>query len=314
VPLVEDGASGVERLLAIKALPLFADVHADELAVIAERTRVHEFRPGDTVVANEDGPIASMHLVLEGRVTEYRNGELFRVHESLRVVGGVDALARTATAVRAVADVATRTLAIDRADLRDILEDNFNVLSVALRGVAAATVRLRRRLFPSAGFEAGGGDEVRHALAPALDELGARIAFLRRTTLGRAKIRTLGLLARDAELLDLGAGESLWKSEHAADHALVVVRGVVACTTVDGRQRFALGPETIAGLEETLAEAPRWYDATAREAVTAMRLTRAAIADALEDDSDMALDALAALATVASELRDRVAREGTGDA
>lgn len=311
---VEDGANGVERLLAIKALPLFAGVHADELAVIAEHTRVCEFRQGETVFATDDGPVSSIHLVLEGRVTEHRNGQPFRVHEALRVLGAVDALARSEAAVTAIADVDTRTLAVERADLHDILEDNFNVLSVALQGVAAATLRLRRRLVPSAGFEDGGdGSGVGDTGAGiALDDLGARIAFLRRTALGGAKIRTLGQLARDAELLAVADRERLWAEELPADHAIVVVRGVVACATADGRQRFTVGPEAIAGLEEALAAEPRWYEATARGDVAAMRLTRAAIVDALEDDSDMALDALAALATVASTLRDRVAEEGKG--
>lgn len=310
---VEDGTNGVERLLAIKALPLFAGVHADELTVIAEHTRVCEFRQGETVFATDDGPVTSIHLVLEGRITEHRNGQPFRIHEALRVLGAVDALARSDAAVTAVADVDTRTLVVERADLHDILEDNFNVLSVALQGVAAATLRLRRRLVPSAGFEDGGGGGVVDAGARiALDDLGARIAFLRRTALGGAKIRTLGQLARDAELLAVPDGERLWAEGLTADHAIVVVHGAVACATADGRQRFALGPEAIAGVEEALAAEPRWYEATARGDVAAMRLTRAAIVDALEDDSDMALDALAALATVASTLRDRVAEEGKG--
>jgi CRP-like cAMP-binding protein len=309
VPPVEDGASAVERLLAIKTLPLFADLHADDLAVLAERARVYGFQPGETLFSSASGPLSSIHLVLEGRVTEHRDGQPFRSHGVRQVLGGVDVLADTGAEVIAIADEPTRTVAIDRDDLRDILEDNFAILSVALQGAAAATLRLRRRLLPSAGFPEPVAAGCTEPDAASLHDLGARIAFLRRTSLQRARIRTLGQLARDAELRQVRTGTTLWVAGHSADHTLVVVRGVVECATADGVQRFALGPETVVGLEDTLALAPRWFTARAHGEVTLLQLSGAAIIDALEDDSDLALDALAALAAVASALRDRVAHE-----
>ena len=307
MPSAEESANAVERLLAIKSLPLFAGVHADELAVIAEHARVCEFRQGEAVFAGSGAPVTHMHLVLAGSITEHRNGRPFRSHAASRMLGGVDALAQSRAEVTAIADEDSRTLAIDRDDLRDILEDNFNVLSVTLQGIAAAILRLRHALVPSAGF-AGRGDAGDREPG-ALHDLGARIAFLRHTWIGHAKIRTLGQLARAAALIDLGDGERLWAEDAPAEHAAVVVRGIVACATTDARQRFEAGPGTIIGLEEALAISARWYSATARGDVTLLQLTRAAIVDALEDDSDTAFDAVAALATVACELRDQVAQE-----
>jgi CRP-like cAMP-binding protein len=307
VSQVEEAGNAVARMLAIKALPLLADLDPDELAVLAEHARFCTFAEGETVFAGAEAPVERIHLVLDGSVVEHRGGRPFRTHGPQRVVGGVDALARTTADVLAVATEETRTLAIDRADLRDVLEDNFGVLAATLQGVAAATLRLRRRLVPSAGFPARG--DAAPSVAGSLDELGARIAFLHRYTwLGDARVRTLGQIAREAEPISVAAGASIWREGETADHGAVVVRGTVGCETADGRQRFEVGPGAVIGLEEALAMDVRWHAATARTAVSFLGISRAAFVDVLEDDPDTALELLAALATVASALRDRSAR------
>ena len=303
----DDNAGAIERMLALKALPLFVDVHADELAIIAEHAEVRAFRGGETLFCSTEAPVTSIHLVLEGSVTEHRGGRPFRTHGAPYVVGGIDALALAGAEVAAIAAEDTRTLAIERTALRDILEDNFGILSATLQGVAAATLRLRRQLTSSAGFAEHAEED--KTPASLLNELGAKTLFLREHPwLRHAKIRTLSQLARDAELASLGDGEPLWAQGDPADHAVLVVRGVVGCATIDGRQHFEGGRDAIFGLEEALAMDSRWYGAVARGAVSFFRITRAAIVDALEDDPDTALAALAAIASVASLLRDQVAR------
>src|SRR4029077_4891738 len=101
-------------MLSIKAMAVFADVHPDELAVVAESARVHAFRRGETLYAGTEAPVSSIHLVLDGRVPEYRGGPPFVTHEPHGVLGGEDALALTSSDVVAVADEDARTLAIER--------------------------------------------------------------------------------------------------------------------------------------------------------------------------------------------------------
>lgn len=305
----EDAGNAVERMLAMKALPLLAELHADELAVLAEHARLCTFARGETVFAGAEAPVESIHLVLAGSIEERRGGRPFRTHGPQRVVGGVDALAHATADVVAVAAEETRTLAIDRTALRDVLEDNFGVLTATLQGVAAATLRLRRQLVPSAGFpsrvEGAPGDP-----GP-LDELGPRIAFLHRHTgLRHARVRTLGQIAREAEPITVAQGATIWTEGEPAEHGAVIVTGVVACATADGRQRFEVGPGAVIGLEEALAMDVRWYGSTARAPVSFLAVSRAAFVDVLEDDPDTALELLAALATVASALRDRTAEDG----
>jgi CRP-like cAMP-binding protein len=127
-------------------------------------------------------------------------------------------------------------------------------------------------------------------------------------------MRTLGQLARDAEPVSLADSDRLWAEGEAAEHGAVVVAGRVACATADGRHRFEVGQGTVIGLEEALALESRWCTASARGAVAGLRISRAALLDVLEDDSDTALAVLAAFAEVASALRDAAAARGRGDA
>jgi CRP-like cAMP-binding protein len=307
----DDAASTIERMLAIKAMPLLGDVHPDELAVIAEHARFRTFRRGETLYSGAQAPVSAIHLVVDGRVTEHRGGRPFVTHGPHRVLGGEDALALAASDVVAVADEDTRTLAIDRDRLRDVLEDNFGVLSAALQGVAAATLRLRRRIVPSAGWSAP--PPLARARAPMTDDLGARVAFLwRETWLGSSRIRTLGQLATEAAPVGLREGETLWATGDDAEDMLVVIDGRVRCATDDGRQRFDAGRGAVLGLEEALAMEARWYGAVVQAPGSGLRITRAALIDVLEDDPDSALELLAACATLASGLRDLLAHAGGG--
>ncbi len=303
MPPADDADGAIARLLVLKAMPLFADVHPDELAAVAEHTHLHTFQPGERLFSGTEQPVSTIHLVMEGRVTEHRGGRPFRSHGPQHVLGGLDALALSESNVVAIADEHTRTVAIERAALRDILEDNFGLLSTTLQGVAAATLRLRRRL-PAAGF---GEPSPREETGTVADDLASRMAFLRRHTwLGHLRVRTLGQLAHDAVALAPRGSEHLWTSGDTAEHAVVVVRGTIACST-EGAAPWSVGPGTVLGLEETLAMEPRWGGAVAAADAALLSITRTQLIDALEDDPDAAVGLLGGLATVASTLRDRVA-------
>lgn len=302
-----DDSPPISRLLVIKALPLFTDVAADELAVIAEHAQQRSYAGGETIFGGPDAPVDAIHLILDGRITEHRQGRPFRTYGAQRVLGGVDALAHSGHTVHAVADEDTRTLAIDRAALRDILEDNFGILAAALQGVAAAILRLRRAL-PSSGFPAAPDVARTPQFA---DDLVERLTVLRRDTwLGHAGVRTLGQLAREADVATAAAGTRLWAADDLAEYGVLVLRGAIACTPAGG-EPFHAGAGSIVGLEDALALESRWCAATAVGETTLLTLERAALVDALEDDTDSAVEVLGAMAGVASGLRDQIAE---GDA
>lgn len=307
MPLSDETAGSIERLLVIKAVPLFAELAAEELAVIAEHARGQVFPAGATLFSGSEQPVAAIHLVLRGSVVERRAGRPFRTHGPQQVVGGVDALAFTASDVSAVAEEDTETLSLARADLASILEDNFGILWVTLQGVAAAALRTRRRL-PATGYSPAAS--VTEPLAGDADDLAARLVFLRRyAPFSRMRIRTLAQLLHEAETIAPADGQQLWESGESAGKVVVLLRGSVACRTPDGR-RFEAAAGSLLGLEEALAMEVRWYSARARDEVLALSIARTAVVDALEDSAESAIEVLSAMASVASEIRDRLARSG----
>ncbi|MFN2376718.1 MAG: cyclic nucleotide-binding domain-containing protein [Candidatus Binatia bacterium] len=308
MPSSEESSSSIERLLVIKAVPLFAELAAEELAVIAEHARGQVFPAGATLFSGSGTSVAAIHLVLRGSVVERRAGRPFRTHGPQHVVGGIDALALTASDVEAVAEEDTETLSLSRADLAAILEDNFGILWVTLQGVAAAALQTRRRL-PATGYPSTAALEPA-TLAGDTADLAARLAFLRHfAPFSRIKIRTLAQLIHEAEVAALADEQQLWESGESAEKVVVLLQGNVVCRTPDGR-RFEAGAGSLLGLEEALALEVRWYSARARGEGLALSISRTAVIDALEDSPESAIEVLSAMASVASEIRDRLARSG----
>ena len=308
---VEAGAMPIEHLLALKAVPPFSALPPDDLALLVERAKPRTLAAGDVLVA-EGVPVGSVHLVLAGRLEEQREGRRWADREPYELVGGVDALAQTGEHVIVRASEPTQTLELDRDDLLEVCQDRFSVLATVAGGVAAMAIAARRRLGPTAGFEVvptgmptSVGSRERLGLAETVARLRA-IAPLERTP-----IHTLAYAAAEGEMVVLEPGQTLWRAGDPSDHLLLVLSGLLQCTADDGRQRFALGSDEVAGALDVLALAPRWYDATVGRRLTAIRMEAVALMDVLEDDPDTAVSALIRFASATAALVDRAAREAT---
>jgi CRP-like cAMP-binding protein len=135
----QTSASADDRVSRVRALPLFAALDDSALERIAALSAEIDARPGQ-VLARADDPGAGMFVVEDGRVLvelrtrslELGPGEFF---------GELSLLApnamRTAR-VRAATDA--RLLAISRADLGDLLEDEPRVAAAMLPVVAQRLV------------------------------------------------------------------------------------------------------------------------------------------------------------------------------
>ena len=110
------------------------------------------------------------------------------------------------------------------------------------------------------------------------------IAFLGRVpTLRQLGAPALRILAIGAESRDVAAGQVLFAAGDAADGAYVVQRGsftLKAERPSDGE--VVAGPGTLLGESALLAESKRPATATAREASTVMRISRAMFLKMLE--------------------------------
>jgi hypothetical protein len=268
----------LERVLALKKLPAFADLHPTDLAPLAARA-IPRRLPADAALplAAEGG---SMHLLIEGCVRAH--GE---TRDAPAVLGLIELLAGKAPPpLRTTA--ASLTLEIGRRALVEVLEDEFDVWLATLRHVCAHALE-RGVPRPTDAFDPRGAD---------LGDLAERIALLRRIPpFAGLGIHALGQIASEMEPIAADAGATLWSAGDAAGHVLVIASGVVHCDGGDGAVRD-VGAGTLLGLAEALCVDRRSYRAEARSAVRALRLDTEALIDVLEDDPDAGVELIRVIA------------------
>lgn len=306
----------VARVLRLKRFAIFASLTPAALTSLAERVQERGFAPGDDLLDGGAGA-PRLHFVLQGNVeVRHRDRVLERLGDG-GVVGEIDVLSDARHAhLTARATSATRSWSIDRAGLLAAQEDSFPLQRALLRALGAADLQARRRR----GWQRVYGradDAAVSALAGAaggdLLELAHRVYALRRTReLGGLRIRTLGRLAAASEVAWVPAGEAVWRRGDPADFAVQVLRGSLRCKSDDAAP-FTVASDTLLGLSEALAEGERWCDVSAASEVLTMRLGIEDILDELEDDTDVAVELMTALANDVIELEGRAAAPGESE-
>jgi CRP-like cAMP-binding protein len=116
------------------------------------------------------------------------------------------------------------------------------------------------------------------------------IAFLERIPiLRRLGPQALRILAIGAESYRVEPGQVLFAAGETADGAYIVQDGSFALQTeMTGAEAIVAGPGTLLGESALMAETRRPATATAREASTVLRLSRAMFLKMLESDPDAA--------------------------
>ncbi|HET7291465.1 MAG TPA: cyclic nucleotide-binding domain-containing protein [Vicinamibacteria bacterium] len=288
------GAIGaLERVLHFKAIPAFRGLHNEALSALAESAR-ERFYPRGALVFDESAPIATIQHILDGRVRLARGG-----HEISRAgpgtpLGALAVLARMPMAVQGTAETDTVTLEIDSDTLLEVCDDHFSVVHNLLRYIARWIVEIEKREGPQ-------GPPVRHyrpvrRLVEGELDLVERIFYLRQfPVFSAASINALAELSRGLTEVRFGPGVPLWSAGDAGPYGLLVVEGTVDCS-VPGGPGFAAGQGWALGIMESIAEIPRWHDATTASPVVALHGATEGLIDVFEDSVEMAMNFLSLLA------------------
>jgi CRP-like cAMP-binding protein len=280
-------AATLERAMALRRIPGLEELDPDLLTTLAARTELRPHAAGHSLAGRAN---AAIHLVLEGRVLESRGRGAERSVERGGLLGDLGALFEEAGPYRAVAAVDSETLALPLEDLIDLCEEHFALLVAVTRAAARAALASGRR------EEAGrASDAPAPAPARAADgELGDRILALASSPLfGEVAVHTLGRIAAEAKPLELAPGEALWSEGDPAGGVVAILDGTLACRGT--QEGFELGPGALLGLLEALAGVPRRFAVHAVTPLAGLALESGALLDAMEDDTDLAVDLLAAL-------------------
>ncbi len=292
-----------ERLLSLRALPVFGLLPIKDLNLIARYTSDRHFRAGSPLhAANE--VLDRIQILTHGQVAVSKNGERQRVDSAPVAIGLFPVLAQSAVDYETTAITRVRAVEIDGRRLGDLFDDYPRLLLHAIQQVSQSLVTTA---MDKVEFAVKGSSlEEIDPPPPGHLNIVERLFFLRRILpLDRISIDALATIARQLVPADFAANEPIWQSGGRGDELLVVLRGSVEARTKDGQCARRDRPGALGGLE-ALAGVPRWYDLVAVTPVEALRMRVDLLIDAFEEHTDMGLDFLAFLATIALELSDMV--------
>ncbi len=296
-----------ERVLLLRALPHFADLAPAHLATMADVAE-DRFFPAGTEIRPEGARVRHIHYLIRGQVELRQGGRVLRVLGERSVVGGLAGLAQARDAAQVVARTDVTTFSFSPEKQHDIFEDDFEVLSRIMRNVARGLIAARQAAGGDGGFRPD--DE---SAPPPRARLGLvdKMAYLRRTgPYDAARLEAVAELAGESPEVRVGSGEVLWRTGDPSGSSLVMVAGVVAGSADQGRQQFRFSTGNTVGGLDSLAAVPRWYDARAASDVVAIQVNHGVLLDLLEDDTEMAIDLLRALASGLVALRERCVTGG----
>lgn len=305
MPESGEGVGTVERILSLKRLPMLGSLPAAQLAVVADQTR-ERFFPKGAALLREGEPIPAIFIVLDGKVHVARGGRLLGHPSPGSAVGGLGVLAGESQGISAVAETDTLALELDVDTMLEIFEDNFPILLHVLRQTCRDLVGLLVR----APAELVNAPQLFAdvTLPPRELDLVERILFLRRgTPFERSSINALAELSRGMTEVHYDPGAVLFEEGDPSGPVLLVVSGSVACSGRRGELSFRIGPGMPVGAADSVAEMPRWYTAVTETKVVALVGHVEGLIDVFEDNFEMAMGYLGAVARWALAVLERTA-------
>ena len=285
----------LRRLLELRRFPLFASGELGELAMLAENV-TETWHDAGSVIARPS-TLGAIHLILSGGIAV--GPTTYGAHNAF---GVLEVLARRPLAAPAVAVGETRTLRLTAPDLREVLEDNFGLLLIAIRELAVRTLAVR---------EAGplGRPLAASAQLPSPLGLVERMIVLRRQipfvpvplcgqpeVLGRtAPLEAIAALAHATKETTWPAGAVMARGGEPPRDARIILDGNVRATRAD-RDPYLLGPGSSIGVLESLAGVHHPATVEVVSPVRALEISSSIIFDVIEDHTELGLAIIEALA------------------
>ena len=147
--------SSVEKAAALRRTELLSQLGADDLLQLAAVAEERSFADGEYLYyEGEEGDY--LYVVLEGEVLSEKGGQEIVRSQPGEAVGTFSILDQEPRSASAVATRPTRTLAIHRADLAQILADNYSLVEGLFKHLTGIIRVMNERVFT--GEDEAGGD------------------------------------------------------------------------------------------------------------------------------------------------------------
>jgi CRP-like cAMP-binding protein len=295
-----------ERLLHLRAIPVAAMLKPEVLHMIARYLEPRSFRRGDRLMEH-GAPLASMHLLLEGKLELLREGSRVGEIAAPQTIGFLGILGRADASYDAVALEDTRTLELSADAMYELLEDHFSLFDASLRYLSERLVQELVEL-PEQALHIAAID-ARPIAGRAMDYV-ERIVFVRGLrAFGTANINALALMTERLIEERHEAGVHLWSEGDPSNIHYMLVAGTLRCTTKSGKT-FDYGRGAVVGGTEGIARMTRWYTLESATPVVLLRGRQEVLMDLLEENFPMAMDFVGFMAGFLQTLVDQRIKAG----
>ena len=280
-----DPATLAERVLRLSRTAPFDLMTAEELTVLAAVGREQAF-PTRTVLANSGERARAHYVPLTGRLALHTDRVELAATAAQSGMGVLSVLGRVPMVGDLVAEAGTVLLILDRDALLNILEEHGGVSRSVLRLLASKLLDLRRK--------APGAPVTPPAAPPPRWDLVSRMLLLREALgVGMDGLAMVSRLARSTHAGRFARGSAAWTADQTAD-VLILVEGSLRSSR-NGVER-KVSPGEVLGLVESVAGVPMEAQATAIEDTTALVLSHAELAEAIEDEDALCFELIRSFA------------------
>lgn len=288
-----DVARHFERVLHLRKLGLLRELPTSDLLLLAEFARERVFARGELLLRPGE-PVSALHFVIAGQVELRRAARVVGLFGPGTSVGGLGLLARDEEGIEARAAVDTLTLELPADAVFDVLEDRFSVFRHCLREVS----RLFIAHMVETGIHQGRAPEQVPLVVPerSLDLIERLLLLRRMAPFSHSSVNSLADLSRSLSEVRYERGQRLWQEGQPAGTMLLVVDGVVECTSAVSGVHFHGVPGQALGSFESLAGVPRWFDAVTLTPLLALKGSSDELLDVFEDNFRMGADFMAIIA------------------
>ncbi len=282
----------VDRLLFMKTIPTLRGLDTELLATIARSLEERTYAQGDVVFRS--GELADrMCVVVSGRIAQTHAGKPFASTAPGDTVGLLHALADN-DELGATAEVDTLALEYAMDPFFDLYEEHFALLQNTIVQLARYQRGLLEHVADGSVRSSWSSDQAMAIPSRDLDVVERLVLLSRGEVFRNIGIGALSLLAQALKQESYPSGTAIWERGDRAGHLDLLLSGEVRAQWESGS--FVARPGYPLGSVETLARQDRWYDATALGDVVVLRGDHETLFDVLEDDFDVAMDFVGAMA------------------
>lgn len=282
----EPRASLRDRVLLMRAQPMFEGLDDEGMLLLAEHGRISRYHDGE-VVSVEGEPAQAVFLVTQGELVVSVAGKEVNVRRAGDAYGGLPLLARQPSML-AIARGEVRALEVPAAAFENALTENYSLLRNTLRMMGSGVLSIRGSMPVDVSAERQIDEGIWREEPRSMVE---RLIALRKSPFGHLNLEALVDMARGMIEIRYPADHLLWAVGDVSTHSLHIETGRVRCSSPDGRTADVGAGFTI-GVLDGWGARERVYEARTVTPVIAARIDFEAFLSLLEAHPEVGLELL----------------------